>query len=405
MFTFFLLAISFLVIFINVWYFLIFFETKEEYVQDKKVSNFPTVSVLVPAYNEERIIAKTLNHLLNLDYPKSKLEVIVVDDGSTDKTYEIASTFSKHGVKVFRKQNEGKPKALNFGLKRCHGELIMVMDADCFPERDLLKKMVPLLDKDTVAVTSSIKVHEPKNFWEKLQTIEYSFMNFYRKLSSCVYGLFTTPTASLYKRSFFNKHGNFDPTTLTEDLEMGLRIHSKGYNVAHAFDANAFTLVPRTFKRLLKQRIRWYHGALQNYTKYRHLFNFSYGDLGTFILPMSLTFLTIPALLLLISVGDTIIDNLRKLQYFSLIGYDITFLYQQIFSLMGMEWIDLFLDLKAGLTLLLVGLGFLTLLLIRRYEKVNPLHFLIYALIGPSLLALCEAIALGYFLLRKNPGW
>ena len=126
---------------------------------------FPSVSIIIPAYNEESNIAKTISSAARMNYPKDKLEILVVDDGSKDKTLEVAKTaarscHSKYGikVKVFTKKNGGKATAINFGIKHVKGEIIGTLDADSFPEKDALMKMIGYLENDKVAsVTSSLK--------------------------------------------------------------------------------------------------------------------------------------------------------------------------------------------------------------------------------------------------------
>ena len=121
----------------------------------------------------EKTIAKTVKSLLNLDYPKDKLELMVIDDGSTDKTYEKARQFAKAGVKVFTKKNAGKAAALNFALKKSTGDFFGALDADSFVNSNALKKMIGhFKDPKIMAVTPSLKVYNPKTILQKIQYIE-----------------------------------------------------------------------------------------------------------------------------------------------------------------------------------------------------------------------------------------
>jgi cellulose synthase/poly-beta-1,6-N-acetylglucosamine synthase-like glycosyltransferase len=245
--------------------------------------NLPVVSIVVPAYNEEKVIAKTLKNLLKLNYPKEKLDIIVVDDGSKDKTYEIAKKFVKYGIRVFTKPNGGKASAVNYGIRKARGKLIATLDADSFPEKDCLLKLLPYLeDRDVMAVTSSITVKNPKNFWERLQYAEYLFGIFLRNAFAIKNALYVTPgPMSIYKKTFFEKHGLFEEGNITEDNEMGLRIQKYNYRIENAIDAKVSTIAPSNFKSLFRQRVRWYRGFLDNSIRYRKLFNmFEYGFLA-----------------------------------------------------------------------------------------------------------------------------
>jgi len=258
-----LLALGFLGIYISIWFILLFLEKEREFHKKYTLKKFPKISVLIPAHNEEKIISKTLSSLFMIDYPKEKLEIIVIDDGSVDNTYEAVRKFARRGVRVFRKKQGGKANALNYGLKKVRNSLVLTLDADCFLARDALKKMVAEIeDENVMAVIPSIEVLNPRGVLEKIQNVEYSFMNFFRKLTASVYALSTAPAAVLYKTKFFRKYSGFDEKTLTEDFEMGLRIVSKKLVVAHSFESKVFTIVPRKLDGLMRQRVRWAYGSL-----------------------------------------------------------------------------------------------------------------------------------------------
>ena len=275
--------VIYLSLFFTLVYFINFFENKRK-LKNPKPKKFPKVSIIVPVFNEEETIAKTLTSLLNLRYPKNKLEIFVVDDGSTDKTYDIAKSFKKKGVVVLKKKNSGKSDSINYALKRASGELAGALDADSFVMPDALEKVVGYFENPRVmAVTPSIKIWKPHNIFQRMQFIEFLASSFMRKVMSFLGGVpFTPGPFTIYRISFFKKHGFYDTSTLTEDTELALRIESHKYIIENAIDVNVYTVGVPTFKGLLSQRIRWYRGMLDNFWNYRHMFSKRYGNLGLF---------------------------------------------------------------------------------------------------------------------------
>ena len=251
-----------------------------------------SVTIIIPAYNEEESIARTIKSALSLDYRRDKLEIIIVDDGSSDKTYEIAKKFvSKVNpmIKVLTKSNGGKGSALNLGIKHAKGDIIISMDADSFVKPDALKKMVPYFDNEEVmAVTPSMGVYEPKGILQRVQQVEYYIGVFLRKSLATINAIHITPGAfSAYRKSFFLKHGGYAENNITEDLEIALRIQSKGYIIQNAPKSVVYTMAPKKFRELLFQRRRWYVGLMKNLWNYKHLYGFKNGPLGTLVLPVA----------------------------------------------------------------------------------------------------------------------
>ena len=264
------------------------------------------VSIIIPAYNEENSIARTIESAMGIDYPKNKLEIIIVDDGSKDKTYERALAFRKQGVRVFTKPNGGKGAALNLGISKARGELILSMDADTFAEPSSLKQMVAYFgDKNMMAVSAGPRVYRPRTIWQRIQHAEYYLGLFLRRTFSSLNALYITPGAfSLYRKVFFDKYGGYDEGNITEDLEIALRIQSHDYGIAYAPRASFFTLAPGRFKELLYQRRRWYTGLIKNLWAYRtRIFGRRRGALGTIIIPSMLigTILSVASVIYLVT--------------------------------------------------------------------------------------------------------
>ncbi|MBI2541949.1 glycosyltransferase family 2 protein [Candidatus Woesearchaeota archaeon] len=264
-------------------------ETKQK---TKKLKSHPLVSIAIPAYNEEKNIAKTLASLTELKYPKNKLEIIVVNDGSTDGTKEavtkLISENRQFDIKLINKKNQGKGAALNHALKTARGEFFVCLDADSIVTKGALLKILPHFTSGNIAVVLPLlKVEKPKNIWQKMQWLEYIVNMFYKKLMGKLNCVHVSPGPfSVYRKSILKNIGGFDENNLTEDLEITLRLQSKNYIIVQLLDAEVFTLAPKTFKELYKQRNRWYKGSVINAFRYKHMmFNKQYGDFGMIQMP------------------------------------------------------------------------------------------------------------------------
>ncbi len=253
-----------------------------------KPTRFPTISILVPVYNEEKSVADTLNALIKINYPARKKEIIVIDDGSTDRTAEIVRSFvtSHSGIRLLSKKNGGKARALNYGIRFAKGELLAVADADSNPLSNSLMSMVGYFDEQRVAaVTSRVLVRNTPNWLCRYQVLDYSIIAWTRKLLDFVDSVYVTNgPLSVYRTSVVRKIGGFDPTNLTEDIELTWHILSKGYQTRMAYNAIVYTIVPETFAIWVKQRIRWNLGGIQTVVKYWRSM-FKNNAFGYFVIP------------------------------------------------------------------------------------------------------------------------
>ena len=261
-----LIYIGLLFVYFNLFIFLL-----EEKKKKKIFKEYPKVSIIVPAYNEEKNIEKAIKSLLELDYPKDRLEIIVVDDGSKDKTYEIAKKFESDIVKVYKKENGGKASALNYGIKKATGELIVTLDADSVVPKDALKKMLEYFDEeDVMIVVPSIQVENTDGWVAKVQIIEYAYNNVLRKIFDKLNSIYVAPGPfSVFRRELFDKIGYFDEKNLTEDMEIAMRTQAYGYKIRHCPDVVVRTKVPTDLKSLIRQRLRWYLGFVENFSVYK----------------------------------------------------------------------------------------------------------------------------------------
>lgn len=266
----------------------------DQELTDYELEREPSVSILMPAYNEENVVEGALKSTLDIDY--SNYNVIFVDDGSSDSTLEKARNFSdneKLGI-IEHEQNQGKGTALNTALENTDSDYIIVQDADSEIDSSLIRKGAAKLeeDQDTGAVITSIRPLKTETVIQKLQVIEYTLTNFYRNLMSHIDILDMTPGAySMYRTDQVKELGGFDEDNLTEDLELAWRIKKDGKSIEMAFHESTHTEFPRTFKALYGQRVRWARGFISNARdkdKREMFFNKEYGWFGRFQLPMQL---------------------------------------------------------------------------------------------------------------------
>ncbi len=257
----------------------------------RTVTTYPSVTIIVPCWNEETTVSKTIHSLLDLDYPKDKLKIMIVDDGSKDNTWEIIQKFKDNPqIELHRKENGGKYTALNYGISKLSTDLVGCLDADSYVDRNALNQIVTYFeDTETMAVAPSIKLWEPRNVLQLLQKVEYTFGIFTRKMYDYMQAIYITPGPfSIFRREVFENLGGYKHAHNTEDIEIALRMQKNGYKITHAHNAFVYTVPPKTLPKLLKQRIRWTYGFIKNASDYRDMFfNRKYGNVGMLMLPMA----------------------------------------------------------------------------------------------------------------------
>jgi cellulose synthase/poly-beta-1,6-N-acetylglucosamine synthase-like glycosyltransferase len=248
-----------------------------------------TVSVLIPAYNEEKVIALTVDRILSSDY--KNLEVLVIDDGSADHTAEVVRTrfAGEKRVTLISIPNGGKANALNLGLRQATGTVVVALDADTQFNADTISRLVRwFADPEVGAVAGNAKVGNRINMITRWQALEYIVaQNLERRALSVLDTLTVVPGAvGAWRREALLEMGGFPADTLAEDQDLTIAIQTVGYRVLFDTSAIAWTEAPATFGGLGKQRFRWSFGTLQCLWKYRRItFNPRYGELGMVALP------------------------------------------------------------------------------------------------------------------------
>ncbi|WP_051559802.1 glycosyltransferase family 2 protein [Marinobacterium jannaschii] len=232
------------------------------------------VSVIVPAYNEARVIEKSVLSIVAQTYPL--IEVVVVDDGSTDDTFQRARQLEfDDGVRslvAVRKPNGGKASALNIGIEQCRGELVMVVDADSKLSEDAIERLVRYFDDpDIGAVAGSVYVSNRHNLLTRLQALEYiEGLNMVRNGQSLFELVTIIPgPVGVFRRSALAEVGGYESDTFAEDADLTMKLIAHGYRIDFEPEAFAHTEAPDELLDLLKQRYRWTRGILQSINKHR----------------------------------------------------------------------------------------------------------------------------------------
>ena len=396
---------AFFGLFSSLVYLLTFYENRHK-LSNPRPSKLLSTTVIVPAFNEQGRIKKTVDSLLQLNYPKHLLEIILVDDGSTDNTLKEMQEYSGHKqIKIFAKKNGGKASALNHGIKKSNGEIIISLDADSFVDKNALMRMMGYFNNPKVmAVTPAMKVFKPISMMQRVQYIEYLMGIFMRKAAAFLHCIHVTPGPfSAYRKLFFEKYGGYDESNLTEDMEMAMRIQANNLIIENAQNAYSYTVAPSKFSALFKQRIRWYVGFLNNFWKYRHLMSKRYGTLGLFYIPAAFIsvfftmFLVGYSFIKLISNFSSTLGNLWSINFDFIKMIDIKF--------------DLFyipVDLVVLITILTFAIGTAIILLGRilasEHQKMLFSYFLSMVLYAP-LYALWWTASFIYVATGKKMKW
>ena len=234
----------------------------------------PLISLVVPAYNEGVVIQAAIRSLLLLDYPN--YEIIVIDDGSTDDTYEKALGVAREPhsipIRVITKRNGGKAEALNTGMTAARGEFILNMDGDSKLSSNTLRACIRHFDNPKIgAVAGNVKVINRENMWSNIQALEYvEGLAMARKAQSFLRIVNIIPgPLGMFRKTVLQQVGGYDHDTFAEDCDLTLKMLMRGWQIAYEPAAVAWVETPSQLLNLLKQRYRWTRGILQATNKHK----------------------------------------------------------------------------------------------------------------------------------------
>jgi len=361
------------------------------FLENKEVHNdeefTPGVTVLVPCFNEEKTVQGTLESLLQLDYPKEKVNIIVINDGSTDNTREILKAYENNPqIQIHDKVNGGKYTALNLGISLATTDFIGCLDADSFVDKDALRLIMKRFqNENTMAVTPSMIVDKPNNILREMQKAEYHFGNFTRKSLSILGAIHITPGPfSFFRKEVFQKIGLYRHAHNTEDMEMAMRMQKNGMVIENEPKAHVFTVGPDTVKKLYRQRVRWVSGFLGNMIDYREmLFNKKYGNLGIVVLPFAVFGLVAALTLIAITAYNTLINIWTEFAKLYIVGLGD-------FSIGSFDWFYINTSAITMLSFLLLSLTIFSVFFGQKLAtgkwklSISPLYFVfLYSFLLP----------------------
>jgi peptidoglycan-N-acetylglucosamine deacetylase len=294
---------------------------------EMNMKEMPKVSIIVPSYNEEHHIAETLNSLDKIEYPKELVEIIVLNDGSKDKTAEIASKFAdgSHIILVDDHINKGKAARLNEGIKMAHGDFVVCMDADTQVSSDIIIRTLGHFKSEKVgAVTVTVEVKNKETLLQKIIDLEYILgLSLFLKVFSYFNCIFVTPGPfTVFRRSVLLEIGGFDEKNITEDLEIAYRIHKAGYVIENTMRTKVSTYSPPTFKKLYVQRKRWYTGAILTFWQHRALLLDRNAGMFRFFMPFNYGLIFLGIGLFFYSAYLAISNIVKMLMLYSHTGYN-----------------------------------------------------------------------------------
>jgi len=238
----------------------------------------PTISILIPARNEERVIGRILQRMTELTYPRDKMQVIVIDDGSTDSTGKTIEEYAKaySFIKVIHRKEweggQGKASALNTGMKLAKGEIIFCFDADYYPQRDIIERLVKeFADPKVGAVQGRVTVlNEPLNLVTRLVALERTGGYRIDQEARDRLGLVTQfgGTVGGFRRDLLDSLGGWDESILAEDTDLTFRVYLAGYKIRYVNDAECYEEAVENWQDYWKQRHRWARGHME--CAYKH---------------------------------------------------------------------------------------------------------------------------------------
>jgi cellulose synthase/poly-beta-1,6-N-acetylglucosamine synthase-like glycosyltransferase len=237
------------------------------------------ISIVAPVKDEEKVVGRLLKALLRLNYPREKMEILIVEDGSADGTFEICREYAQRYPRLVRLLHkpisDGKPSALNFAVKHARGEVLAVFDADSVPEADVLLKAAGFFEDSRVAAVQGrpLSINAEENMLTKFVSYEEAveFEAYIR--GKDVLNLFVPLMGSCYfvRKNALERVGGWDEKALSEDMELAARLTAEGFTVKYAGELRSWQETPSTLQGFFKQRARWFRGTMEVGLKYGRL--------------------------------------------------------------------------------------------------------------------------------------
>lgn len=326
-------VLVFLSVYVQVFFLVTFLENRKKiFIRNGKIKLgfYPAVTIIVPIFNEEKTVEKSIDSLFRLNYPKDKVKIFLVDDGSTDGTRQVISKFEKYpNIKIFRKENGGKYTALNLALEHTETDFLGGLDADSFVDPESLVRIMSCFENDpsVMAVAPSVTVYNPTNFIQNAQKIEYYMGIYFKKMLGFFGAINVTPgPLTVFRKKVFDDLGPYRQGHNTEDMEIAYRMQKNNYKIEHCTDAYVYTNTPGTIKKLYKQRLRWIYGFINNTIDYKNvLFRKKYGNFAVFTLPMGVISIISVTYLFFRVVGSLAGFIYSKILVLSTVGWNFTF--------------------------------------------------------------------------------
>jgi biofilm PGA synthesis N-glycosyltransferase PgaC len=249
----------------------------------RKRWHLPTVSVVIPAHNEEKTIIRALKSVCASNYPISKVEIIIANDGSTDNTAQLIKDFKReyggnHKIRLVTRPNRGKASALNYAIRRfAKGSLVMCLDSDSYLETNALRIAVQQFrNRNIVAVAANVNIIEDGSMLGLAQRFEY-MMGYQMKKGQSLMGIdyIIGGIGSVFRRSTMERVEYYDTNTMTEDIDLTMKIIvkcRKNQKIGYAADSIVYTEPAHTLKELMIQRYRWKYGRSQTFLKHSFAF-------------------------------------------------------------------------------------------------------------------------------------
>ncbi len=402
-------AITFLALYVQVFLFVTYLERRNDVKREERApiepTFYPTVAIVVPCWNEGTTVHGTMESLLALEYPKDKLQIIAVDDGSTDNTWEEMLKYKDHPqVQILQKENGGKHTAVNYGIENTTTDFVSCLDADSFVAPSALRRIISMFEHmpHLMAVAPSIIIHRPRAFIQHIQKVEYNMGIYVKKMLAYLNAIHVTPGPfSVFRRDVFQKLGGFRKAHNTEDMEIAYRMQEAHMQIGHCHTAHIFTVAPPTIPKLFTQRVRWIYGFIQNTLDYRHLvFRKSYGNFSFFTLPSGIVSITATVYIFFTIFYNIIVWIIGKIAQLRTIGFHGNLS-------INLDWFYINTQTILFVTVALYSIIVIATILGSRiaHERMNPFYLLCYILVYSVVAPFWLMKAVWSSLTKHKPKW